>query len=315
MLRGFESEWMPATNAGFATYSNLPPGDYTFMVKSINKNGLESSSPATFSFKILNPYWATWWFYSICVVAIALLGYLIYQWRTNVNKRKAATSRLLQRSKMLVLEQKSLNANMNRHFIFNALNSIQYYINNEDKKTANEYLASFAKLIRKNLDDAHQNLVSLSEELERLELYLSLEHMRFDDKFNYEIKLDEDVDIDSIKIPSMILQPFVENSIKHGILPLNKKGEVCIQISKNNKDQLVFGIEDNGIGIDQSLKKKDAGQRTHISKGMNITKSRMDLLKKITNKNFQIRGPEVIKDKDDNTLGTKVEITLPINYN
>jgi len=314
-LKGFEPEWMPATTAGFATYSNLPPGEYTFMVKAANKHGTWSTTPATFAFSISNPFWATWWFYSLCMGAMGILGYVVYKWRTNVNKRKAATSRLLHRSKMLVLEQKSLNANMNKHFIFNALNSIQYYINKEDKKSANDYLASFAKLIRKNLDDAHQNLVSLSEELERLELYLSLEHMRFDDKFNYEIKLDDDVDVNSIKIPAMILQPFVENSIKHGILPLNKKGEVCIRISKNENDQLVFGIEDNGIGIEQSLKKKFSGHREHVSQGMNITKNRLDLLKKITNKNFHIRGPEVIKDKDDNTLGTKVEITLPINYN
>jgi len=314
-LNGFDEDWSPSTSANFATYSNLPPGLYEFRVLASNKQNTWNTVPATFTFEILPPFWTAWWFYSLCICTLAAIAFAIYRWRTNVIKRKIETQRLIHKSKMLVLEQKSLNASMNRHFIFNALNSIQYYINKQDKKAANDYLTNFAKLIRKNLDDAQNNLVSLAEELERLELYLSLEHMRFNNKFNYKIKLDEDIDAESVKIPSMLIQPFVENSIWHGILPMDKKGIVMIDIKKNEEGQLVFAIEDNGIGIDTSIQKKLGKPKDHVSKGMNITKGRINLLKKMTNKNVYIDGPKELKDENNQANGTKVEIVLPINYN
>ena len=136
------------------------------------------------------------------------------------------------KSNLLDLEQQTLNASMNRHFIFNALNSIQYFINTQDKISANKYLTSFAKLIRKNLDSSSSgnNLIPLSDELERLELYLSLEHMRFQSKFDYNIFIQPKVTSESILVPAMFMQPFVENSIWHGVLPMEKKGEINISI-------------------------------------------------------------------------------------
>ena len=204
---------------------------------------------------------------------------------------------------------------MNRHFIFNALNSIQYYINKEDKKSANDYLANFAKLIRRNLDDSENNMVSLAEEIERLELYLSLEHMRFSDKFEYRIEMDSEIDAESVQIPSMLLQPFIENSIWHGILPSEKSGEVTLKIVRNAKDDLIFTVEDNGIGIETSIKNKAIDTEGHISKGMNITKGRIDLMRKMTNRNIAIQGPFELRDSDNKPNGTKVEITLPLNFN
>ena len=314
-LEGFDDEWTPITNADFATYSNLSPGSYTFLVRSCNSNGIWTKQPASFAIEIMPPFWATWWFYLICLSVATYMVYRVYLWKTLSNQRKIRTQQLIQKSKMLVLEQQSLNESMNKHFIFNALNSIQYYINNEDKKAANEYLASFAKLIRKNLNDVNSNLVSLSEEIERLELYLSLEHMRFEKKFRYQINIEKDIPIDTIKIPSMILQPFVENSIKHGILPMDKQGNISIHIYKNQKGELVFGITDNGIGVNNSINKKLKKNNGHISKGLQITKGRLALFNEITKKNIRIQGPEEIKDKFNRTNGTKVEITLPFNFN
>ncbi|MBL4654708.1 MAG: histidine kinase [Bacteroidia bacterium] len=312
-LQGFDKEWSPITEAGFATYSNLPHGEFTFKVKASNKFGNWSSEPAVFSFKITPPFWLTWWFGVICALAFGIIAYLTYLWRTNVNKRKLYTQQLIHKSKMLVLEQKALNASMNRHFIFNALNSIQYYINKQDKRAANNYLTNFAKLIRRNLDDSHNNLVSLQEELERLELYLSLENMRFSNKFSYEINVDEDIDKEGIKVPSMLLQPFVENSISHGILPMDKKGKVTVNIRKNIDDELVFEIEDNGIGIEQSLKSKSSNTKPHNSKGVEITKSRLELIRNMANKNAYIVGPIEIKNKNNQAQGTRVEIVFQPN--
>ena len=155
---------------------------------------------------------------------------------------------------MLALEQQSLNSSMNRHFIFNALNSIQYYINRQDRLAANRYLSDFAKLIRKNLDSSQDNLTSLRDEIERLELYLKLEHMRFKDKFEYKINIDPALNLDQIKVPAMLVQPFLENSIWHGLLPRESQGYVQIDIISRNK-HVEFMITDNGVGIDNSLKK------------------------------------------------------------
>ncbi|PCH97691.1 MAG: hypothetical protein COB85_02495 [Bacteroidetes bacterium] len=315
ILEGFDKTWSPISKSSSATYSNIPAGDYTFKVIAKNKHNNWNEVPATLRFAISPPFWMTWWFYLTASIATILISVLIYRSRMRVIKRKMLTKRVIQKSKMLILEQKALNASMNRHFIFNALNSIQYYINKEDKRSANNYLTNFAKLIRKNLDDAQSNLISLSDELERLELYLSLENMRFKNKFDYEINVDKNLDPASIKIPSMLLQPFVENSIWHGILPMERKGNVSINIIKGENDELKLQIEDNGIGVDTSIRKKASQRKDHTSRGTRITRSRIELMRKISKKKINISGPEETKDEQNVTTGTKVEITLPFNYN
>ena len=201
-------DWYPPTKATFATYSNLPHGVYAFKVIAENAEGQWTPTPAIFNFEIKPAFWQTQWFVSLCVFLFILIVLLIYKWRLSVIKRKQHTQQLEYKSQLLSLEQKALNASMNRHFIFNALNSIQYYINSKDKLSANKYLTSFAKLIRKNLDSSQKNMIPLSEELERLQLYLQLEHMRFKNKFEYELLIDEAVDVDNIQVPTMLLQPY-----------------------------------------------------------------------------------------------------------
>jgi LytS/YehU family sensor histidine kinase len=219
------------------------------------------------------------------------------------------TEKLVYKSKLLALEQQTLNASMNRHFIFNALNSIQYYINTQDRLSANRYLTSFAKLIRKNLDSSinSSGLVTLTDEIERLELYISLEHMRFQEKFEYEVNVADSIDTESVKIPAMILQPFVENSIWHGILPQKEGGLIQVNIT-DTEAGILFEIVDNGIGYDVSQSKKT--DNSHHSKGMLITNGRIDLLKKATEKKMSIKGPFQMNDENGNSLGTKVEILL-----
>lgn len=315
MLEGFDEDWLPITDAKFTTYSNLPHGFYTFKVLAQNKDGDWSPQAASFSFVIETPYWLSWWFILLCVAALILIIFAIYNWRMKVNRRKQETEQLVNKSKMLALEQQTLNSSMNRHFIFNALNSIQYYINRQDRLSANKYLTSFAKLVRKNLDSSQTNLVSLSEELERLELYLTLEHMRFQQKFKYEIVVDPELDAETTKIPAMLLQPYIENSIWHGILPMESEdGVITVAIKRVNRT-VVFSIEDNGIGISTSMKNKGEKPQDHISKGMSITRGRINLLRKMTNETIYIEGPYDIKDDDGEPLGTKVEIVLPIDEN
>lgn len=313
MLEGEDEDWLPATNATFATYNNLSPGEYTFHVLAGNRNNVWASKPDSFKFTVLPPYYLTGWFFALVFFTTSGLVYAIYRWRARIAAQKEATKQLVFKSRMLDLEQQTLNSSMNRHFVFNALNSIQYYINDNDKRAANKYLTSFAKLIRKNLDSSQSSQSTLADELERLRLYLELEHMRFHNKFTYDIAVDPGVDCEAVKIPPMLLQPYVENSIWHGILPSEKKGTVQVSIQQNNNSEVEIVIEDNGIGIDESLERKNQSEHSHVSKGMKITHGRINLLRKMTNKNMYIDGPNDIRNGEDESGGTRVRIVMGRN--
>lgn len=309
-LEGFDEDWQPITTSTFVTYSNIPSGDFTFQLSATSD--LEHwTRPVQFSFTITPPFWATWWFYLLCTIVITGIVWLIVNRRKNIEEDKRATQLIIDKSKMLKLEQQALNSSMNRHFIFNALNSIQYYINRQDKISANKYLSSFAKLVRKNLDSSLVNEIYLDEEIERIDLYLKLEQMRFQDKFDYEINVDKTIEPQTLKIPSMLLQPFIENSIWHGILPSNRVGNIIIDaIVKDGK--LIINIVDDGIGIEKSLANKKGKTNHHESKGMELTKGRIELVSKISNKDCSIEGPTQIYNEKNEIAGTKVSIILTL---
>jgi ligand-binding sensor domain-containing protein len=311
MLEGLDEDWKPLTEAGFATYSNLPYRSFIFKVRALNRQGFWSKA-VEYPFSIAPPFWLTWWF--ILVEILAGLGIIsaIVLSRMRAAKAKSEKEWFEVRSRMLALEQQSLNSSMNRHFIFNALNSIQYYINRQDKLAANKYLSDFARLIRKNLDSSQENTTSLRDEVERLELYLKLEHMRFKDKFDYKIHIDPALNLDTIKVPAMLVQPFLENSIWHGLLPKNAHGTLDVNITLKD-GHLEFIISDSGIGISNSLSRK-TGTDTHISKGMQITQSRIELIKKTTGMNIELQGPYQLHADETHPEGTRVKIILPINF-
>jgi len=260
------------------------------------------------------PFWRTWWFILISALVLIYGSYSIFQYRRKNLITQLEKEKFELKSKMLSLEQQSLNSSMNRHFIFNALNSIQYYINRQDRLAANKYLSSFAKLIRKNLDSSQVNFTTLADELERLELYLEIENMRFKDKFEYTISVSDDIDEEATQIPSMLLQPYLENSIWHGILPQEKKGLIILDITKNPLGQMEIRIKDNGIGIHTSQAQKN-GKASHISKGMNITTGRIQLLQNLTHQKVILIEPFELKDEDGNIQGTQVTLKLPLKYN
>jgi ligand-binding sensor domain-containing protein len=312
MLEGLENDWEPLTDVNFATYSRLDYDDYIFKVRAIDSFG-ETSAEIQFPFTVYPPFWLTWWFIVIEVVFVGAIIWLVYTWRKRVILEKVEKERLEYRSRLLSLEQQTLNSSMNRHFIFNALNSIQYYINRQDRLSANRYLSSFAKLIRKNLDSSQVNFTSLKEEIERLELYLELEHMRFKDKFTYTIEVEEGIDQESTHVPAMLLQPFLENSIWHGILPSETPGVIAVSIVPINAHSIAFRIVDNGIGIETSRKNKGENNN-HISQGMTITGGRIELLRKMTGKNVELIGPYELTDDQQNIIGTCVEIIIPSDF-
>ena len=308
-LEGANEDWSPMETINFSRYPNLPYGEYTFMVRS-TVDGKTWSDIEKVSFRINPPFWLNWWFLLLVFLTIGLIVYSIFNRRRNAIKKERELELLNYKNKLIKLEQQSLNSSMNRHFIFNSLNSIQFYINKEDKLSANRYLSNFSKLIRKNLDSStsEDSLIPLSEELERLSLYLSLENMRFKEKFSYEINLDESVDGEMTKVPGMFMQPFVENSIWHGILPMDKPGKIDINIYTID-GVTYFEIIDNGIGISTSIRNKSEEENAHSSQGMKIATNRIELLQKVIDKQIVIDGPNEILE-NGKVVGTKVVIVF-----
>lgn len=313
-LEGVDDDWQPVTEAGFASYPQLSFGAYTFFVRAVDAAGAVSAEQI-FSFEIRPPFWLRWWFILLEVVAVAAILQAIIRSRKRAFLEQVERDQLELRSKMLALEQQTLNSSMNRHFIFNSLNAIQYYINRQDRLSANRYLSSFARLIRKNLDSSQVNYATLHEEIERLTLYLQLEHMRFTDRFSYVIEVDPELDPHGIQVPSMLLQPFLENSIWHGLLPKENKGSLEVFVRPEGSDAVRVSIVDDGIGIETSLRNKQNGEGDHISQGMKITEGRIELLRKMTGKSYEIVGPYEVTNADGRVEGTRVDVILPLDLN
>lgn len=313
LLEGLNESWSPLTQNSNITFTSLPAGEYLLHMRSVDVDG-RTSQEIVIPFTIQPAFYKTWWFIGLCVLGIGGLVVLFFRFRVRRINEANEKEKLEFKSRLLSLEQQSMNASMNRHFVFNSLNSIQYFINTQDRISANKYLTNFAKLIRKNLDTAtvDGNMITLDEELERLELYLSLESMRFKDRFDYTIDA-HGIETDSILIPAMILQPFVENSIIHGILPnLEKKGFIQLEVKEEN-GYLLMSVEDNGIGVNHSITKKGDIEGDHRSKGMEITSKRIELIQKISNDDISLVGPYEIYNDDRSIKGTRVLLKIPLN--
>ncbi len=311
-LEGLNSDWSPLSENPTITFTNIPAGDYILRMRSVDMDG-RLSEEIKFPFTIRPAFYKTWWFIGLTILAIAGLLYWLFRLRLRRINEINEKEKLEYKTRLLSLEQQSMNASMNRHFVFNSLNSIQYFINTQDRLSANKYLTNFAKLIRKNLDTATAdgNIITLQEELERLELYLSLESMRFKDRFDYSI-LADGIDTEAIRIPAMIMQPFVENSIIHGILPNEVvKGHIKVELKKVGSILEVI-IEDNGIGINQSISQKSDIDGDHRSKGMEITSKRIELIQKVSENGISLEGPYEFEDKNRSIKGTRVIIKIPL---
>ena len=311
LLEGFEEKWSPPSTERLATYSNLPPGTYTFKVISSNNEGVWNKTPAHFIFTIDKPIWQTWWFLisSMLIVIIGLVLSIRYR-VTQIKKREMRKTEL--NKKIANIESQALRAQMNPHFIFNTLSSIQHYISNNDTDAALKYLSKFAKLMRSIMDNSKQPMIPVAEELNALKLYLELEVMRFDKKFEYHINVDKSIDQNYDRIPSMLIQPYVENSIIHGLLPKETAGKISIIIQKQG-NSILCTIEDNGIGRKRSKDFKKNRIHQHKSMGMSITKERLDILNSSLNSNINAEIIDLYGN--DEPIGTKVKLIIPLDVN
>lgn len=210
-----------------------------------------------------------------------------------------------------MLEQQMMRSQMNPHFLFNSLNSIKLYIINNEKENAVYYLNKFSKLIRAILSNSREKEISLKEELEMMELYVNIESIRFTEKIHYDVIIDENIKTDQIKIPSMILQPFIENAIWHGLS--NKIGDKILKIFITNKvkGQISFEIVDNGIGRQKAQEIKDNKVSKQNSIGLKLTKERLENFAKNINKEIVMDFEDML-DNNQQPLGTKAIIVIPI---
>lgn len=201
----------------------------------------------------------------------------------------------------------SLRREMNPHFIFNSLNSVNQFISENNELEANKYLTSYSNLMRNMMENSNKDFVTLSNEIEQLKKYLDLEHLRFSDKFDYEIKIDETLDSDAIFVPNMLLQPHLENAIWHGLRYKEEKGFLKLDF-RLEKKLIKVTIEDNGIGLKKSKELKTKNQKVHESRGLTNTLERINLLNELYRKNISFQ----ILERDLPQTGTRIELTFPL---
>lgn len=312
-LLGQSDIWqIDENNANAVSFYSLPSGDYTFQVKSVLADRNDPNAIDSIQFSIAKPFWKEWWFYGI---AFLIVGVSIY-WgvQRKINTLKKNQSEALQKeliNKQLVLSQlENLRSQMNPHFIFNALNSIQEYIVFNEKELARSYLIKFSRLIRIYLEHSRENEVLLSEEINALNIYLELEKNRFEDTLHYEIKVPDHSSMKSIKIPSLFIQPYVENAIKHGLLHKKEDRQLLVEFTLNEqKDVLYCKIRDNGIGIEASTKINRQKNATHKSFALSANQKRVRLLN--TNRIHKVKV-ETFDLSQQKQLGTEVVITIPL---
>jgi hypothetical protein len=281
-------------------YDNLPPGDYTLTIQAVNNNGTEGT-PTTYHFTICEAFWTTWWFTSFAVITILFISGFTVRKRINYLRKKENEKNLL-KEKIVEFHYTALRAQMNPHFIFNVINSIQLYVLKNQPKEAYNYLSKFSKLIRRVLENSKEKLITLYDELETLNLYMELERIRLDGNVEFSTRINDSVEIEKLLVPSMIIQPILENSIWHGIVPLNglRSGKIILYIHIE-EESLIIKIRDNGIGIDPDKIK------SHESFGLNLIRDRLSLLHGTTS--IEIAN---LLDEKNNIGGAEVTIQLPL---
>ncbi len=311
ILEGSQKIWSPPSGERTTNYSNLPPGTYTFKVISTNNENVWNKTPATFTFTIERPYWKTWWFNTILFASLFISIFIYFRVRIhNIKLREKQKTEL--NKKIANIESQALRSQMNPHFIFNTLASIQDYIQDNDSESALRYLTKFAQLMRKIMENSKQQLITIAEEVNALKLYLELEVMRFKKKFEYHINIDANIDANYDQIPSMLIQPYVENAIKHGLLPKEGNGKLEITLERND-DTIQCIIEDNGVGRKKSMESKRNHIHQHKSMGMNITQERLTILNSSLKSNIYVEIIDLYENGE--AAGTKVKLIIPLETN
>ncbi|MCE1200932.1 MAG: histidine kinase [Bacteroidia bacterium] len=316
-LQGSGKDWQTIGQTGQIYFSGMAPGHYVFRLRAQNGDGVWSANELRLPITIIPPYWQTWWFRTLVLFAIVALIIMAFRYRLNNllrQNRLVAEKQMLKtrmETEMATLEMKALRAQMNPHFIFNCLNSINRFIIVNDNDTASEYLTRFSRLIRMVLDNSRSEKISLDREIETLRLYIGMEKLRFVDKFDFEIHIDEQLDLANTMIQPMMVQPYVENAIWHGLMPLQDGGKLLIRFTRF-ADQLLVSVEDNGIGRKRSQAMKTMQRIPQRSHGMKVTAERLSLLSSRAGTRAEIIVTD-LTDEYSEPRGTRVDLILPLD--
>lgn len=307
-MLGLDTGWQ-TTKESFLEYPVLPSGRYVFQLQATNKFGVQSGL-LTMPFEVATPFWQSAWFYVLVVMLFLLLVVLLVHLRIKSIRRRQEEKEQINH-RLAELENTALQAQMNPHFIFNCLNSIQQYIFDNEVLTANKYLTGFARLVRSTLHNSSRNFITLADEVDYLSTYLSLEKLRFKEKMDYSIEVDASIDRDQFAIPPMLLQPFVENSMRHGLRHKTDGGGFIHIRFKRFEDQLLVTVEDNGIGRKKAASYKTREHIEYQSKGMSLTADRIRMMNVKYGNCIHIEVTDLV-DAAGNAAGTRIVLKFPI---
>jgi ligand-binding sensor domain-containing protein len=299
---------------GKIDFPSLPTGKLTIEIKLIDHTGANSLNNIEYHFYVTPPFWQRWWFYLLISVVTIGLAYFIFKKRVTILREKQTKElqQLKLENELRLTQQNALKAQMNPHFLFNVLNSIKGYIYEDDKKSASNYLNDFSSLVRKILELSSLPEVSLEQELDTLQLYIKLEAMLLQNDFTFTINIDENTAYANIKIPALIIQPYVENAFKHGLRHKHgpKHLEISIQYDENNRILKII-VSDNGVGRKASTQLNRENRAEHQSFATSAMEKRIELL------NFEktdLIGVEILDKFDNNgeSIGTSVIIRIHV---
>jgi ligand-binding sensor domain-containing protein len=315
MLENYDRNWNLAGSERRAIYFNVPPGNYIFRVRAVNSYGVWSEKAV--NVEIIPPWWSRWWFIVLVVIAGIVAIYGLVRWRLNeyrlrMDRAEKETQLSLLQHKAAQLEMHALRAQMNPHFLFNSLNSINRFILQNNSEQASQYLTKFSRLMRLILQNSQSELIPLENELEALRLYLELEAVRFDHHFSYVVQVDPEVDVSALKVPPLIIQPYVENAIWHGLMHKEEKGHLTVKLFQE-EEFLICSITDDGIGRKKAAELKSKSASTHKSMGMKITADRIAIMKSSKAGDNHIQITDLVLP-DGQPAGTRVELKIPLRY-
>jgi streptogramin lyase len=304
-LRGYDRDWVYSGARRTAYYTGLHGGEYMLEYKAANNHGLWGKAK-TLKIIIIPPYWETWWFRTLVVLALLAVIYGIYRFRIGQIRQEANFRRRLAETEMA-----ALRAQMNPHFIFNCLSSIHHFTLSNDAKSAAKYLTKFARLIRLVLENSREPKLLLAKELEAIRIYVEMERLRFSNHFQFELNLSPEVDKDTISIPPLLIQPYIENAIWHGLMQKTESGIIQLNISQPQSNCLHIEIIDDGIGRARAQELKSKSALLKKSFGMKITMNRIAAINELYDIETKVKVIDLL-DEDGKAAGTQVILEIPI---
>jgi ligand-binding sensor domain-containing protein len=308
MLEGYDSDWI-TTDQRRVRYPQLPGGSFNFMVRAKERDDQSWTNITSIELSIPKRLIEFWWFWG--VISALLLTVIVLINRLLLSKaRKAERLKADFEHQVSEIQMQALRAQMNPHFLFNSLNSIKYFAISKSKDETAAYLSKFSMLVRAILNNSKSRTISLKDELDALRLYIEIEHLRLDGKFDYQIDIDTGIHIKQAQIPPMILQPYVENAIWHGLMHKDGRGKLLVQV-KDMGHQIQCIIEDNGIGRHKASEFRGKQTDHKNSVGMQITSDRIALINKIYHVDTQVHVID-LADESGKPTGTRVVINIPL---